>query len=129
MKKAVLMCVFVCAASLQAAPARNGERYFKQPDGTVFSGQSRGDEYLHWIETSDGDIVIFNRKKREYEKAEVGTNRLIGSGKAYHNAENAGQARSPGTLSKKREALHSLWMEKKRERKLIRQDFNPDLEK
>jgi hypothetical protein len=112
--------LFIGAALLQAAPAWNGERSFKQPDGTTFKGKVRGDEYLHWIESDNGDIVIFNRKSRRYEKAEISTDSLIGSGSTYHRAKTA-PAKSTGMTAETREALKSLWLKKKRDRMLVQE--------
>lgn len=118
MKRIVLTGILLCSSMLHAAPALQQERFFKQPDGTIFKGASKGDEYLHWIETQDGDIVIFDRKNKRYEQAVIGKEKLLGSGALYHRPEHPS---APESLKEKHDDLKKLWLKKREERTLLRQ--------
>ena len=52
---------------------------FTQPDGQKLTGYVRGDEYLNWIKLTDGSIVIYNPKSRQYEYAIIENNELRSS--------------------------------------------------
>lgn len=82
MKTAMLWICFA-SISIMAAPAVQRPHYFQQPDGTVFEGNLKGDEYLNWIETRSGKIVIFDAATRQYEPAMIRGSNLVGNGKRY----------------------------------------------
>ena len=112
MIRALLLCVTLTAL-LFGAPSLKREHTFTQPDGTTFQGQMKGDEYLHWIETEQGDLLIYNRGKKQFEEATVGSDALIGSGRAYHPDSRNVQTRAPRETMQKQEALKKLWLKKK----------------
>lgn len=110
MKKLMLIAALT-TLPLLGAPAFEHVRTFVQPDGTVFEGKVRGDEHLHWIETSDGTVLVFNKQSAQYEHAKIAGDALLPNGREFRsdrrqtsNARNA-EAVSP-------EALHSLWMKR-----------------
>lgn len=80
--KQTLLIVFL-SALLSAAPAFERERTFSQPDGTTFKGKVKGDEYLNWVETENGDIVLFNAKSKRFEFADINGSALKSSGRPY----------------------------------------------
>ncbi len=59
---------FTC---LMAAPASPGFFKIKQPDGTHFFGQQKGDEWFNWTETQDKNVVIRNKNTGYYEYAVI----------------------------------------------------------
>ncbi|MEI6767254.1 MAG: hypothetical protein WCM76_16610 [Bacteroidota bacterium] len=61
---------------------------YKQPDGTVTTILLKGDENIHWAETSDGYTLLSNAvtKGWEYGKKDCKGN-LILSGKIAHNPD------------------------------------------
>lgn len=77
-----LLLSIIISSLLYAAPAFSKKRQFQQPDGTTFTGKQHGDEYLNWIESQDGDIVIYNRKSKQYEYATIDEDELNPNGEA-----------------------------------------------
>ncbi len=79
----LLISLTLLTQLLIAAPAFQGKRTFTQPDGTVVIYHNRGDEYLHYSETEDGEILLFNKEHNRMEHVKVLDNRLRPSGEAY----------------------------------------------
>lgn len=77
------LLILMTSICLNAAPAFERERIFIQPDGKTFTGKFKGDEYLNWIETDQGDILLYHPKRQRYEFAETNTTDLFCSGRAY----------------------------------------------
>jgi immune inhibitor A len=74
-------------AQVNKVPASKKPIEYKQPDGTTLTLLLKGDEKLHWAETSDGYTLLAN-KKGGYEYAKLDKNKnLIASGKLAHNAD------------------------------------------
>jgi hypothetical protein len=78
-----LLILSLLASYLFAAPAFHGKRTFTQPDGTVVEYRVQGDEYLHWNETENGDILLYSKKHRRLEFAEIEDGTLQPSGIPY----------------------------------------------
>jgi len=57
--------------SALSGPAFKGIIEFKQPDGSTFQGQLRGDEWFSWIEDSEGNISNYNHSAKRYEYSEL----------------------------------------------------------
>jgi len=68
---------------LNAAPAREATHTFTQSDGDTFVAKQKGDEYLHWVETSKGDILIYNKKTDNYDYVTIEKDELIPSSVSY----------------------------------------------
>jgi hypothetical protein len=92
-----------------AAPAFQGVRTFIQSDGSSFQGHIQGDEYMNWIETKDGNIVVYNKKDQNYDYAIIKNDNLKPSGKKYTKTygNNLRKAYSFQPIS--REKLYELW--------------------
>ena len=82
----IILFLLTCSLLLQAAPAFERIKSYTQKDGSHFKGSPKGDEYLHYIQTQEGDIALFNRQSGNYEYAivakERGITKLIPSGVA-----------------------------------------------
>ncbi len=78
-----IFLVLFFSSVLNAAPAMPFERSFSQNDGSRFKAHAVGDEYLHYIETKSGDILVYNPKTKNYEFATVKGSRLAPSGLPY----------------------------------------------
>jgi len=108
----LLITLILLAQLLVAAPAFQGKRTFTQPDGTVINYQNRGDEYLHYAESDDGEILLYNTKTKQMEYVEIKDNALKPNGEAY--TKNPSQKASAHTKKKAHvnqkslKALHDL---------------------
>lgn len=105
--KYTLMALLLYGTLLNAAPAFERERTFTQPDGTTFQGRLRGDEYLHWVETEEGKILVFNKKERRFEMGEIIDDTLKPSGDVFDPFQQMEQSITP-------DALRQLWQKKRR---------------
>ncbi|HPI31526.1 MAG TPA: hypothetical protein PLS26_13480 [Bacteroidales bacterium] len=65
---------------------------YKQPDGTTTTILLKGDENIHWAETTDGYTLLSNpvSKGWEYGKKDCKAN-LVLSGKIAHNPDARGK--------------------------------------
>ena len=79
----LILLLFLTLHQLYGAPAFNKVREFTNADGSKFTAQGRGDQYLNWIETEDGTVLKFNQESQNFEYAEILDNRLLPSGKKY----------------------------------------------
>ena len=80
MKKIFLSIIILLIAtySLYGVPACPEELIFTQPDGSKLTLYQRGDEYFHWTETENKEIVIKNGE--HYEYATIKNNQIVASG-------------------------------------------------
>ena len=101
---------------LNAAPAFQGKRTFTQPDGSVVNYQNKGDEYLHWSEASEGEIIIFNQEKRRFEYAGIEDGELKSSGEAYSKVHAKGRKYAPNQSRKRvtNQRLESLYLHQRK---------------
>lgn len=104
MKAVILIVLFL--SLLHAAPAREMSYELTQESGEQFRAKQRGDEYLHWIETENSDILIYNKKSGNYEYAVIEGDELKPSKRAYK--------KSRGVRSIKADVLE-LWQKKRKE--------------
>jgi len=82
MKFFILIALLI--AFLNAAPAREAHHTFMQSDSTSFIAKQKGDEYLHWIETEKGDVLIYNKKSGNYDYAVIQNGILLPSNEIYN---------------------------------------------
>ena len=101
--------------TLNAAPAFDKMREFKNADGTTFIAKGQGNQHLNWVETEDGVILRHNPKSNNYEYAEIEDNQLKASGNKYEkqNYKRANALNSKKNISK--EAVYDLWGKKRAE--------------
>jgi len=78
MKYLIIFALFT--QLLTAAPAFQGKRTFTQPDGTTITYRVQGDEHLNWVESESGDILLFSKKNKRYEYAQISNGTLKASG-------------------------------------------------
>lgn len=96
---------------LFAAPAFHGKRTFTQPDGTVVEYRAQGDEHLHWNETENGDILLYSKKNKRLEFAEIKNGILQPSGVPVSEAKGA---KAPSMKSAKLSREEVVKLHKKR---------------
>ena len=97
------------SALLFAAPAFQGVRTFIQNDGSGFQAQIKGDEYLNWVETKNGDILIYNKEDQNYDYAVITEGELKPSGKKYSNSGTTSLRRASSFQSLSKQKLYRLW--------------------
>lgn len=112
------MIILLTVSVLIAAPAYERKRNYVQPDGTSFKGTPKGDEYLNWIESENGDVVLYNKTTKQYEQATVGEEALQTSGRCYHPEK---QRVKQASSRKQAASLHALWLKKRQQRIQMRQ--------
>ena len=114
-----LLLLLLIASALWSAPAYTQKRMFKQPDGTDVPVRSQGDEYLNWIETDDGEILLLNKREKQLEYAIIKDKKLKPSGKAFKSPK--ARNNTPRLHPKiTKEELRKLWKEKRKEEMLRR---------
>lgn len=109
-----LLLVLFATLHLAAAPAFQEERNFKQDDGSSFSARLQGDEHLNWIETSDEEILLFNKASKQYEYATIKEDKLLPSGQKFAPASQNKKSAPLGKRVQKKELLE-LWKKKRQE--------------
>jgi hypothetical protein len=92
-----------------SAPALPGERIFVQPDGTTFKGRAQGDEFLHWIETEEGEVLLFSKERRRFERAQIRSGQLRPSGVPFVPGTDAPESAPRPDM----ESLYQLWNAKR----------------
>ncbi|MBI1890613.1 MAG: M6 family metalloprotease domain-containing protein [Burkholderiales bacterium] len=122
--RAVLVASGLCAvtAGAFAVPARPVPLTLKQANGSLIQAQLKGDEYLNWMETSNGDAFLFNKNSRRYEYAVVGKingrSALVPSGVAVGTGAVPAMAATPGVTN--RAALNALWQEMRKALEVVK---------
>lgn len=115
--KIILTLLLSFSLLLHAAPAFEHLKEYYQKDGTRFKGTPKGDEYLHYIETEDKQIALFNRESGYYEYAiiakERGITKLVPSGIKVINAKSRKRGYNP-LKSVTKEELHRVHQESKK---------------
>ncbi len=98
---------------LHSAPAFQGKRTYTQPDGTQVNYRLRGDEHLNWMESDDGEVLLFSKKAKRLEFAEIKDDTLKPSGIAYSNRDvaTAASRAMPSKISK--EELSALYKKRR----------------
>jgi len=108
MKLLLILTLFLLP--LIAAPAFQGKRTFTQPDGTVITYQNRGDEHLHWSESEDGEIILYNKETKRMEFAEIKAERLQPSGESYTKARSVSRKYAPTQVTKRLNKEQLEWL-------------------
>ncbi len=109
----LLLIITFLGQLLFAAPAYQGKRTFTQPNGEVITYHLQGDQYLHWMEKDDGEIMVYNQQKKQMESAVIQNGELKSSGRAVSTLQRSTKASSQQTkISRKDlEALYKLQRE------------------
>jgi len=102
-------------------PAYQGEITFKQKDGSTFKGHLHGDEYFSWIKDTQGHIVVFNNKSKNYELAKLQTTnkhlQLLPTGVKALDANQTNISSVKKLINQiKMEDLKKIWKEKRNSR-------------
>ena len=112
MKKLLLLTLL--SALLYAAPAYHAKRTFIQPDGSSVAYRNQGDEYLHWRESQEGDVLLLNHEGNALEYAKIKDGNLKPSGEIYTKSRHLRSSTKSGQSNRvSKEDLRSLYQEKR----------------
>ena len=80
----IVITIMIFASTLFATMAFNGNVSFKNSDNSTFTGKLIGGPYFHYVKSSSGDILVFNKTSGNYEYANIDTSgshpKLVPSG-------------------------------------------------
>lgn len=107
-----LLMIALFSQLLLAAPAFQGKRTFTQPNGESVTYRLQGDEYLHWMEKDDGEIMLYSKKNKRMESAVIKDGQLKASGHAISALQRA-SSRESNVSKVSREELLQLQQEKR----------------
>lgn len=69
MKTLITLAIFT--GTLFASMAFNGNISFKNGDNSTFTGKLMGNPFFHYVKTTSGDVLVFNKKSGNYEYANI----------------------------------------------------------
>lgn len=104
-----------------AVAAYQEEISFKQNNGDTFKGYIKGDEWFHWVEDKQGNIIVYNQQTKNYEygilKKVKDVYELVPSGVTIDKTNNASQAKISNTAIKHidKKELNRIWKRKRQE--------------
>ena len=84
-KTLLLSLLLICTVSLWAVPAKRSVHIVGQPDGTQLSLSMRGDEFFHYLVTTDEIPIV--RQEEAYYYALISEEGFISSGRLAHDAD------------------------------------------
>lgn len=110
MKKIILSIgmLFCLACSLYAIPASPIPFVYTQSDGSKLTLYNKGDEYLHWVETQNDEVVV--KVNNDYEYAMIVDNKIVASGIKVSSLNSSTQK---GKLSKRDEIIDLMYQKRK----------------
>ncbi|MEA3523458.1 MAG: hypothetical protein U9R50_10855 [Campylobacterota bacterium] len=103
-----MLLIILLSTLLFATATRTNIQSFTQSDGSSFLGRLQGDAFLHWIETKDGSILLFNKKTENFEYATIKNGDLTLSGNIY----NTSKLRSLHVNTISKDNLQELWKQR-----------------
>ncbi|MGM9831210.1 MAG: M6 family metalloprotease domain-containing protein [Paludibacteraceae bacterium] len=97
--------ITVCLTTvLYAVPASPNPFFVTQPDGTQLTLHTMGDEYYHWVETTDNKIVLQN-DKGYYEYATIENNEIVPSGMRVSDLKSINSLNEDKYVSNRKEII------------------------
>lgn len=108
----LLIATLCIVAYVGAVPASPKPFNVTQPDGTIITLHMIGDEYYHWKETTDNQVVVLS-ENGYYEYATIQNNEIVPSGVRVSNVIDNLQSKAIGTSIADREQLVNLMMNKR----------------
>lgn len=111
-KKILLIAALFYVVYAGAVPASPKPFNVTQPDGSIITLHMVGDEYYHWKETNDNQVVVLS-EDGYYEYATIINNEIVPSGVIASNVVDNVQSRAIDTPIADREQLVNLMMNKR----------------
>lgn len=121
MKKDFFICIatlFVVAYA-HAVPASPEPFLFTQPDGTVLTLHTVGDEYCHWTETADKQVVILSNNGY-YEYASILNSEIVPSGIKVSGTNLESQISNANNTTLRNQIIDLMWH--KRDNVIVQMD-------
>jgi hypothetical protein len=116
----LLLLLLLGFSILLSAPAFHEKKTFDLSNNETFSGYVKGDEHLNWIESEEGEILLFSKQNNRYEYALIKKGELVPSG--IEKEKSMQHKRAFNDLFK--EEVLNLW-KTKRDREFQRRRHQP----
>ena len=120
-----LLLITLLSTIVFGAPAYQAKRTFTQPDGSTVEYRNQGDEYLHWKEDKEGNILLLNEDNDALEFAEIKEGNLVPSGEVYSKKR---QLRSSSKSSQNthldKSDLQQLYQQKRQKKHRLQRSSN-----
>ena len=84
-----ILALFLLTAQLIAAPALGHFKFVRQSDGEVLKLKPVGNQFLHWFEDENDNVIVYNHQTKQYEYATIKNERLVPSGMRYTQRKSA----------------------------------------
>lgn len=107
-KLVLLIAAFFIVAYAGAVPASQKPFDITQPDGTVITLHMVGDEYYHWTETTDNQVVI-RSEEGYYEYATIQNGEIVPSGVKASNTIVDAQLNMRAALPNREQLVDLMW--------------------
>ena len=107
-KLVLLIAAFFIVAYAGAEPASQKPFDITQPDGTVITLHMVGDEYYHWAETTDNQVVI-RSEEGYYEYATIQNGEIVPSGVKASNTIVDAQLNMRAALPNREQLVDLMW--------------------
>lgn len=107
-KLILLIAAFFIVAYAGAEPASQKPFDITQPDGTVITLHMVGDEYYHWTETTDNQVVI-RSEEGYYEYATIQNGEIVPSGVKASNTIVDAQLNMRAALPNREQLVDLMW--------------------
>lgn len=107
-KLVLLIAAFFIVAYAGAVPASQKPFDITQPDGTVITLHMVGDEYYHWTETTDNQVVI-RSEEGYYEYATIQNGEIVPSGVKASNTIVDAQLNTRAALPNREQLVDLMW--------------------
>jgi len=111
----LILLIASLGMALWAAPAAPMDMDFEQADGSSFRGNLIGDEYMHWVKSKKGDILMYNNKTKNYDYGTIkkinNADELVASGIKYQTLKYGTRTTNLPKIDNK--VLRQLWKKKR----------------
>ena len=120
-----LLMITLLSTLAFGAPAYHAKRTFTQPDGSQVEYRNQGDEYLHWKEDKEGNILLMNRDNDTLEFAKIKEGNLVPSGEVYtKNRQLRSSKKSSQSHHLNKSNLEELYQQKRQKKHRLHRSSN-----
>ena len=120
-----LLMITLLSTLAFGAPAYHAKRTFTQPDGSQVEYRNQGDEYLHWKEDKEGNILLLNHDNEAMEFAKIKEGNLVPSGEVYtKNRQLRSSKKSSQSHHLNKSNLEELYQQKRQKKHRLHRSSN-----